>query len=247
MIAAIGHRRLRGSCFEERLGMRIKNLILNVISLVLVLAGLALAATFFVGPSFLHDKPTAGKVSAQKKSYNVPVLNTKNTKAQHPAIAKKSAHHKKASARAPKNKTLWMTIPAMSRIHNVSVPYASGNDSRALKYHAAVHLKGTGFPWQKTANVYIAGHRLGYVGTKSLLAFYDLNVLKGGDKVYITDANGTKYTYRVFKEFTVSPRNLSVTKPKPGKNIVTLQTCTLPDYSHRLIVQARLVKKTKKT
>ncbi len=237
MIAAIGHRRLTGSCFEERLGMRIKNLILNVISLVLVLAGLALAATFFVGPSFLHDKVTAGKVSAQEKSHSVPVLNTKNARAQHPATAKKSAHHK----RVPKNKTLWMTIPAMSRIHNVAVPYASGNDSHALKYHAAIHLKGTGFPWQKTANVYIAGHRLGYLGTKSLFAFYDLNNVKKGDKIYLRDARGRTYVYKVFKTFVADPTDVFLTKPVPHKNIVTLQTCTLPNYTQRLIVQAVLV------
>jgi sortase A len=62
-----------------------------------------------------------------------------------------------------------------------------------------------------------------------------------GDQIYITDANGTKYTYEVFKEFTVSPTDLSVTKAVPDKNILTLQTCTLPDYSQRLIVQADLV------
>jgi sortase A len=27
----------------------------------------------------------------------------------------------------------------------------------------------------------------------------------------------------------------------PGKNVLTLQTCTLPDYSQRLIVQAELI------
>jgi sortase A len=32
-----------------------------------------------------------------------------------------------------------------------------------------------------------------------------------------------------------------VTDPVAGKNILTLQTCTLPDYSQRLIVQAELV------
>ena len=62
-----------------------------------------------------------------------------------------------------------------------------------------------------------------------------------GDKVYVTDADGTRYTYEVFREFTVGPSNVSVTDSKPGKNIVTLQTCTLPDYSDRLIVQAELV------
>jgi sortase A len=28
-----------------------------------------------------------------------------------------------------------------------------------------------------------------------------------------------------------------------GKNIVSLQTCTLPDYSHRLIVRGELVER----
>jgi sortase A len=32
-----------------------------------------------------------------------------------------------------------------------------------------------------------------------------------------------------------------VTKPVPGKNVLTLQTCTLPDYSKRLITRAGLV------
>jgi sortase A len=34
-----------------------------------------------------------------------------------------------------------------------------------------------------------------------------------------------------------------VTRLLPGKNIVSLQTCTLPDYSKRLIVQAEKVSK----
>ncbi len=88
---------------------------------------------------------------------------------------------------------------------------------------------------------YIAGHRLGYPGSPSFLAFYDLPNLENGDEVFVTDADGTRYTYRVFKEFVVGPSDLSVTEPVPGKNILTLQTCTLPDYSKRLIVQAELV------
>jgi sortase A len=87
----------------------------------------------------------------------------------------------------------------------------------------------------------MAGHRLGYPRTDSFLAFFDLNKLEQGDEIYVTDANGTKYTYSVFKEFTVSPTDLSVTDAVPGKNVLTLQTCTLPDYSQRLIVQAELI------
>jgi sortase A len=61
-----------------------------------------------------------------------------------------------------------------------------------------------------------------------------------GDKIYVTDANGTKYTYKVFKSFVVSPSDTHVTDTESGKNILTLQTCTLPDYNQRLIVQSEL-------
>jgi sortase A len=87
----------------------------------------------------------------------------------------------------------------------------------------------------------MAGHRLGYVGTPSWLAFWDLDKLETGDKVYVTDSTGRRYVYRVFKEFVVDPEDVFVTRPLKGKNIITLQTCTLPDYSRRLIVQAERV------
>ncbi len=109
---------------------------------------------------------------------------------------------------------------------------------------AAIHLRDTGFPWQRDANVYLAGHRLGYPRTDSFLAFWDLDKLQEGDEVLVTDATGAKYTYRVFREFVVKPTDLSVTKPVPGKNVLTLQTCTLPDYKNRLIVRAELVDET---
>jgi sortase A len=32
----------------------------------------------------------------------------------------------------------------------------------------------------------------------------------------------------------------------PGKNILTLQSCTLPDYAKRLIVQAELIDTSEK-
>ena len=68
-----------------------------------------------------------------------------------------------------------------------------------------------------------------------------------GDDIYVTDANGTKYTYNVFKTFGVSPSDTHVTDSQPGKNIVTLQSCTLPDYKQRLIVQGELTDTTEKS
>jgi sortase A len=140
---------------------------------------------------------------------------------------------------APDNSTLKLTVPEMQRVRNVPVYDGPANDEAAL-HDGTLHARGTGFPWQTGANVYIAGHRLGFPGTKSYLVFWDLDKLENGDEVILTDANGTRYTYEVFKEFVVNPDAYYVTQPVAGRSIVTLQTCTLPDYSQRLIVQAEL-------
>ncbi len=187
-------------------------------------AGVALMASFFLNQGSTDSTATN---SANPSGFNVPELGTTQT----------------TGASGPKDKTLKLTIPAMKRVENAKVPNATGNDRKALDSSTAIHLAGTGFPWQKVANVYIAGHRLGYPNTDSFLSFYDLDSLKNGDKVFVTDASGEKYTYRVFKEMVVGPTDLHVTDPVPGKNVVTLQSCTLPDYSKRLIVQAELVDK----
>jgi sortase A len=139
----------------------------------------------------------------------------------------------------PRNQTMTLTVPDMRRVDEVPVYDAPVNDESAL-HDGALHVSGTGFPWQRNANVYIAGHRLGFPGTKSYLVFWDLDTLESGDEVILTDANGTRYHYEVFKKFVVDPSDLHVTQPVAGKSIVTLQTCTLPDYKQRLIVQAEL-------
>ena len=141
---------------------------------------------------------------------------------------------------APKNDTLRLTIPDMRRVRNVPVYNAPAGDEAAL-HNGTLHLNDTGFPWQRVANVYIAGHRLGYPRTKSFLVFWDLNKLGPGDPVILKDAKGKKYVYRVFDRLVVGPKNTSVKEPIAGKNIVSLQTCTLPNYSQRLIVRAELV------
>ena len=135
---------------------------------------------------------------------------------------------------------LKLTVPKMDRVKDLNVYTGPGDDESALEV-GALHVQGTGFPWEQESNVYIAGHRLGYPGTDSYLVFWDLDKLEQGDEVILTDANGTSYTYRVFSNFIADPYDWHVTEPIPGKNIISLQTCTLPDYTQRLIVQAELV------
>ena len=195
-----------------------------VLSLIMVLGGVALIASFFLAGRLDSTATNSGEPGG----FNVPRLET-------------TQGDEGASDAGPQDKTLTLTVPAMSRVEDDEIPSTGGGDEESLKKYAAIHLAGTGFPWQEEANVYIAGHRLGYPGTESWLTFWDLNEVSIGDEIFVTDSGGTEYTYKVFREFTVPPTDLSVTKPIEGKNILTLQTCTLPDYSQRLLVQAELV------
>ena len=139
----------------------------------------------------------------------------------------------------PGDARMTLTVPELRRVDHVPVYTGAANDEGAL-HDGTLHVRGTGFPWQEGSNVYIAGHRMGFPGTKSYLVFWDLNTLENGDKVILTDSNGTKYTYSVYESLVVNPDALHVTKPVSGKSVITLQTCTLPDYNQRLIVQAEL-------
>jgi sortase A len=185
-----------------------------------------------------HKLP--GKATEGKKE---PPKMTKEAKAKQVAPKKGKAQGQRKVSNAlqpPKDKTLKLTIPEMKQIEDDTIPTGKGTNEALFHDHAAVHLRDTGFPWQKTANVYIAGHRIGFPGTDSNLAFYDLENLKKGDKVYLEDAEGREYTYQVFAKLVVEPADLSVLRPIKGKNIVSLQTCTLPDYTNRVIYRAVL-------
>jgi sortase A len=142
----------------------------------------------------------------------------------------------------PSDDMMKLTVPKMAEIKDDEIPTGLGTDETLFHDYAGVHIKHTGFPWEEEANVYIAGHRLGFPETDSHLAFWDLNELEEGDEFYITDSEGRKYTYVVFKKVVATPDNLGVLAPIKGKNIVTLQTCTLPDYVNRLLVRGELEK-----
>lgn len=210
--------------------MRIKSTVLSLLSLVLVGAGVALIASFFLGTDLLGNVGGGDQDRSEESDFNVPVLEESSS----------GQREVSEPPKGPEDKTLTVSIPEME-VSEAAVPDARGDDEAKLKDYLGIHLQGTGFPWEEGANVYIAGHRLGYPNTDSFLAFWDLDVLENGDEITVTDADGKEYKYRVFKEVVVEPTNLEVTRPVPGKDVLTLQTCTLPDYSQRLIVQAEKV------
>jgi sortase A len=233
--------------------MRSRNLVLIVAVLAMVVA---LAACSSAGQSSGDQGQVPQKKATQKKVTQEQPKKKETAEKQEPAkkmtdeakskqVAPKEGTEKDAGngknlVEPPKKQRLKLTIPAMKRIKDDPIPTGFGTDEKLFHDYAGVHLKSSGFPWKKTANVYIAGHRIGFPGTRSNLSFYDLEDLKNGDKVYLEDADGRKYTYVVYKKLIVDPTNLSVINPIEGKNIVSLQTCTLPDYTKRVIYRAEL-------
>jgi sortase A len=177
----------------------------------MIVAGLGCVALFFIGP----PGGTAGSIPSPKGDL---------APAQNPGTV-------------PVDKTLYLTIPKIG-LEDVKV-YDSLSEEKLKE--SAIHVPGTGFPWQRGANTYIAGHRMGYFGTDSFLAFFRLNELEGGDEIILKDSIGNGYVYRVTGATVVTPEDVEVMEPAAGKNIVSLQTCTLPDFSNRLVVQGALL------
>lgn len=208
--------------------MLLRKLTLLVAAFVMVVG---LAACGSAGQSSGGDENNDQKMSQDAKKKEVaPKKGGEETPEKKPEVA----------VEAPADDTLTLTVPKMERVQEAEIPNGLGNDEALLRENPAIHLEGTGYPWEEEANVYIAGHRLGYKDTGSYLAFYDIDKLENGDEVYITDADGNEYTYEVFEEIVVDPTDLYVLDPLKGKNIVSLQACTLPDYSRRIIVRAEL-------
>ena len=210
--------------------MRLKNLILIFAALATVVV---LAACGSSGQS-------GGEDGSQDQAQQEQQKETPDEQVAPQQGAQEDSGDEQASVEPPSNDMMKLTVPKMEQIKDDEIPTGLGTDETLFHDYAGVHIKHTGYPWEEEANVYIAGHRLGYEGTNSHLAFWDLNKLEEGDEFYITDSEGRQYTYVVFRKYVTTPANLRVLNSVEGKNIVTLQTCTLPDYTNRLLIRAEL-------
>ena len=136
----------------------------------------------------------------------------------------------------PDGAVLGLTVEAMG-IHDAPVFDSVG--AWALK-HGVGHHPETSMPWSGTPqrNVYLAGHRLGFPGTASHLIFYRLDELGRGDEVLLKDRDGKRYRYRVAEAFEADPEDSWVMGQVRDRDMLTLQTCTGPNWERRLIVRA---------
>jgi sortase A len=96
------------------------------------------------------------------------------------------------------------------------------------------HYPGTPLPGEP-GNVVISGHRTTYGRP-----FYNLDELTTGDPIYLTDPDGSRFTYVVSRTSIVAPTDIAVVSATTD-NRLTLTTCN-PRYSaaQRLVVVAEL-------
>ncbi len=122
---------------------------------------------------------------------------------------------------APSDPTMYLTVPKLG-VYGHTVRNDESEYSLDL---GAIHLPRTGFPWQPGSNTYIACHRLGWPGTESYNQCMNLPLMQAGDEIFLEDADGRVYEYRVSESFEVDPYDTWVLKPVPGRDVVSLQTC----------------------
>ena len=115
---------------------------------------------------------------------------------------------------------------------NIDMPLFDTTNNDLLEIGATV-LNGTSFPLggESTHSV-ISAHR----GLPNRALFTDLPKLKKGD-TFILNVLGKTLAYQVNKIQVVTPDQTNVLKIEPGKDLVTLITCTpYMINSHRLLV-----------
>src|SRR3712207_3554493 len=110
---------------------RTRNVVSWVLSLLLIAAGAPLIASFFLAGSL----GSSATNSSDPGGFSVPRLDAGDD----------------AQQSGPKDKTLKLTVPKMAQIQEDTVPTVSGTNVQALGDHAAIHLAGTGFPWDEEA------------------------------------------------------------------------------------------------
>ena len=130
--------------------------VLNVMSLLLVGVGLVLLSTFFVGSPL----PGSATTAVANEEPATPVV-AKNRGSEEPVRGRQrrkeaAALRQEGRPRAidvPEDKRLRITVPAMCRIRDREIPYATAANEDGFGNYDAVHLESTRNSWNREANV----------------------------------------------------------------------------------------------
>jgi sortase A len=133
---------------------------------------------------------------------------------------------------------------AMARIQipkiGVDLPIYHGTSDAVLRKGAG-HLRGTSLPvGGRSTHAVITAHR----GLAEATMFTDLDKLERGDRFVVTTF-GEVLAYRVVDTRVVEPEDTATLRQEPGRDLVTLVTCTpLGINTHRILVTGSRISPT---
>lgn len=144
-----------------------------------------------------------------------------------------SAEYKEYLATLPGDVMARLAVPSAK----IDLPVRHGTDDDAIA-RGAGHLFGTGLPvGGKGVNAVLTAHS----GMRTASLFDGLHDVKVGDIAYVQVA-GKKLAYKVRAIHVIKPTQLELFQPVPGKDILTLFTCTpYGTNTHRLVVTAERI------
>ena len=123
----------------------------------------------------------------------------------------------------------WVDIPAI----DVSLPVLHGTMPSTLGQGVG-HLEGTALPIGGYSTHSVLTTHSGLTGVR---LFSDLHLLSYGD-IFFISVLGQKLAYKVDHIYTVLPNDIDLLRVTPGKDFVTLITCTpIHVNTHRLLVR----------
>ncbi|NEG56034.1 class C sortase [Bifidobacterium platyrrhinorum] len=127
----------------------------------------------------------------------------------------------------------YITVPRLKE----TMPIYHGTAEKVLQVGIG-HLERTSLPvGGASTHAALSGHR----GLPTAKLFTDLNLMKKGDRFYIRILKDT-YAYQVDRITTVLPTDTKELAIDPGKDQVTLITCTpYAVNTHRLLVRAHRI------
>ncbi len=126
-----------------------------------------------------------------------------------------------------------ISIPSL----HLNMPIYHGTSDAVLASNIG-HIEGTSLPaGQKTNHTVLSGHR----GLPSAKLFTDIDRMVEGD-VFLLKVLGKTFTYEVDQIRIVLPEEMDSLEIEPGKDYVTLVTCTPYGINtHRLLVRGKRI------
>ncbi|MBR1803200.1 MAG: sortase [Clostridia bacterium] len=114
---------------------------------------------------------------------------------------------------------------------NVKLPVLAKATPKSIEASVGV-LYGDGI--NQVGNTVIVGHNF-----RNGTFFSNNKKLAEGDKIYLTDLQGRRVTYTIYKKYNTSPEDFNyATRDTNGKREISLSTCT-DDTKSRLIIWAK--------